>query len=112
MLSKIPIKLHCWGGLGSQLYAWALCERLANRFPKRRILLILHTDGITRRDSELDNLFSSSELMHVNDFVDSESNSFSKKFLEQDRFYSLIISKFRAQILKVCKDLLLKIGIL
>jgi len=112
MLSKIPIKLHCWGGLGSQLYAWALCERLANRFPKRRILLILHTDGITRRDSELDNLFSSSELMHVNDFVDSESNSFSKEFLEQDRFYSLIISKFRAQILKVCKDLLLRIGIL
>lgn len=109
---RVPIKLHCWGGLGSQLYAWALYERLAKKFPRREIVLILHTNGVTRRNSELDHLFSDAELVHVNDFVDLKSVSFSKQLLKKEWFFSLFVSRFRTQFLKIFKGLLLGIGIL
>ena len=69
MLTKMPIRIHCWGGLGSQLYAWALFERLSIRFPKRKLRLVLHTSGVTRRASDLNDLFSVDELITLDDFV-------------------------------------------
>lgn len=72
MLTKIPIRIHCWGGLGSQLYAWALFERLSIRFPKRKLRLVLHTSGVTRRVSDLNSLFDDVELTTLDDFENLE----------------------------------------
>ena len=68
MLNKIPLKIHCWDDLRSQLYAWALFERLRKNFPKRRLRLVLHTSGVTRRASDLNDLFSLDELITLDDF--------------------------------------------
>lgn len=72
MFNKIPIKIHCWGGLGSQLYAWALFERLNILFPGRPLMLVLHTSGVTRRVSNLNALFSKEELATQDDYGNSQ----------------------------------------
>jgi hypothetical protein len=70
----IPIRVHCWGGLGSQLYALALATDLKIKFPTRKIKIILHTSGVTRRVSELNFILDNNfEIVQINDF-----NSFGK----------------------------------
>ena len=69
MLKKIiQIYIHCWGGLGSQLFAWALYLDIERKFPKRRINLVLHSSGVTRRLPEY--LFSNKKnnLISIDDF--------------------------------------------
>lgn len=54
MLSMLPaIKIHIWGGLGSQLYALALKIDLQRTFKTRKVVLVFHNSGVTRRDAEL-----------------------------------------------------------
>lgn len=43
------LKIHCWGGIGSQLGAYCLFSELKVR-GERRVKLVLHSSGITRRD--------------------------------------------------------------
>lgn len=50
---KREIEVHCWGGLGSQLFALALIYDLELRFPRRSFALILHSSGVTRRTQEI-----------------------------------------------------------
>lgn len=64
------IKVHCWGGLGSQLYAWALVEDLRLKFHKREIVLILHENGVTKRRSEISKFFLVSEVRQIQDFIE------------------------------------------
>ena len=61
------IQLHCWGGLGSQLYAWALRLDLEERFPHRRFVLVTHESGVSQRASELAPFFPDS-VKCVQDF--------------------------------------------
>jgi hypothetical protein len=49
-------KIHVWGGLGSQLYAFALLLTLQERYPSRRFKLIFHTGGVTERLPEITKL--------------------------------------------------------
>jgi hypothetical protein len=69
MISRFlpTLKVHCWGGLGSQLYAWALYERLTLKYPRRRIILVFHTGGVTERVGELGSFFPNSQI--VQDYV-------------------------------------------
>lgn len=71
-----PIRIHCWGGLGSQLFALSLISDLLERFPGRRIVLIQHSGGVTMRDSEI-NLFLPNrvEIQHLNDFNSLEAKN-------------------------------------
>lgn len=73
-LNKLTLKIHCWGGLGSQLLALNYYLRVQEMFPGRRIILVLHTGGITARSSEIDFLSSKISLLKVDDYRDS-SNS-------------------------------------
>lgn len=58
MLSMLPaIKIHIWGGLGSQLYALALKIDLQKKFKTRKVVLVFHNSGVTRRDAELGSAF-------------------------------------------------------
>ena len=71
-------KIHCWGGLGSQMYAWALFERLQVKFPNKKFKLIFHTGGVTKRLPDLESLFAKNEKDFVQDF-ESSKNSISGK---------------------------------
>lgn len=72
------IKIHCWGGLGSQMYAWALFERLQVEFPNKKFKLVFHTGGVTKRLPDLESLFAKNEKDFVQDF-ESSDNSISGK---------------------------------
>lgn len=48
------IRVHTWGGLGSQLLGVALCIDIQARFPRRTLLLVHHTSGVTERQLEID----------------------------------------------------------
>jgi hypothetical protein len=63
------VSLHCWGGLGSQLFAWALAEQLRIKFPKKRIQIVFHTSGVTKRLPEITFLSTKFELVYKNDYV-------------------------------------------
>ncbi len=65
----LPLKVHCWGGLGSQLLALNYYLKIIDKFPKRKIYLVLHNGGITARDSEIDFLRSTVRILKVEDFT-------------------------------------------
>jgi hypothetical protein len=48
-----PIRVHVWGGFGSQLFALALGFKLKATFKRRRIKFIFHSAGVTERFLEL-----------------------------------------------------------
>jgi len=68
---RTSLRVHCWGGLGSQLYAWALVEDLMHEFPHRKVQLVLHSSGVTKRQSDLDFLGLELPLTVIDDFKDS-----------------------------------------
>jgi len=64
-----PLRIHMWGGLGSQLFAMALAFDLVKKFPKRRIVFIAHTSGVTKRHSELHKIFPEFQYSEIDDFL-------------------------------------------
>jgi hypothetical protein len=94
IFNYLPLKVHCWGGLGSQLLALNYYLILTKNFPKRKITLVLHDGGVTNRPSEIDFLNKKISLKTVRDFnetlvvnnasIDFESvrkTNFSLKFI-------------------------------
>ena len=68
----LDLKIHCWGGLGSQLYALAIANSLQAKFKRRRISLVLHTGGVSKRLAELNFIENLPfEVNQVNDFSPS-----------------------------------------
>lgn len=63
-----PLRIHMWGGLGSQLFAMALAFDLLKKFPKRRIVFIAHTSGVTKRHSDLHKIFPEFQYSEIDDF--------------------------------------------
>ncbi len=47
------VKIHTWGGFGSQLYGVYLYFELEQRLPFRRLEIVAHTSGVTERFSEI-----------------------------------------------------------
>ena len=68
--------IHCWGGLGSQLYAWAMAEMVQTKYPRRKIEIVFHSSGVTKRYSDLNFLRSVFNIKFRDDYI---SNSQSKK---------------------------------
>jgi hypothetical protein len=101
LFSCIPIRVHCWGGLGSQLHALATAHDLKIKDPKRRIKLVLHTGGFTKRVSELDFIPNIDfEIIQVDDFHMGDkgygnqvksNNARLKRFLARFLYYSNFI---------------------
>ena len=67
-LNKLTLKIHCWGGLGSQLLALNYYLRVQELYPRKQIILVLHTGGITARNSEIDFLSDKINLLKVDDY--------------------------------------------
>lgn len=72
-LNRLPIRVHVWGGLGSQCFAWALVIDLKVKFPKRKVHLIQHEAGVTRRISEISFLSKEFKITSIQDYVESVS---------------------------------------
>ena len=68
------LRIHCWGGLGSQLFAWAVVEELLLRNYSREIELVLHTSGVTKRISELESLGKYVKVTQIHDFKISQKS--------------------------------------
>jgi hypothetical protein len=68
------IEVHCWGGLGSQLFALALIHDLELRFPSRDSILILHSSGVTKRAPEIASLPFARDFRVVDDFSSSSKS--------------------------------------
>jgi len=47
------IKIHVWGGFGSQLFALVMAWRVSSRYKYRRVRLVFHSSGVTERIREL-----------------------------------------------------------
>ena len=62
------VRIHCWGGFGSQLFAILQYWNLQRRFPGRKLVLIIHTSGITRRDIEVQPLLQNIPFKVADDF--------------------------------------------
>ena len=103
MLANIfPLKIHVWGGLGSQLYAVHLHYLLSAQLPNRKIILVLHSSGVTKRNSEINLIFPELETIQIDDFVVIENegntltsfgfNSTFKKILKNISVYLGILS--------------------
>ena len=63
-----PIKVHSWGGFGSQLFTAHLALRLKRRFPHRGVNVSIHTSGVTRRNSEFNFEAIGIKSCEINDF--------------------------------------------
>ena len=63
-----PVRIHTWGGLGSQLFAIAIAEDFKAVFPNRSMKIVLHTGGVTRRIPEVAELFPEYEYQYEEDF--------------------------------------------
>jgi hypothetical protein len=98
------LKIHCWGGLGSQMYAWALLERLHNNFPDRKFKLVFHTGGVTKRSPDLEPLFMQNEKDFVQDF---ESN---KKETRNEPPSDKLIFAVKKNLVKIIKQILVSTG--
>ncbi len=96
--------IHCWGGLGSQMYAWALFEKLENKFPTRKFKLVFHTGGVTKRLPELESLFVKNEKDFVQDFDGSENSISGKSSTKK------LISIMKNSFIRATKQVLISTG--
>ena len=88
---NLPLQIHVWGGLGSQLHACFLSHRIQSDFPRRKVSLIFHSSGVTRRPPEVLGLLGNLDYRFVDDFVAPQNqkdlNRRFRKELKQ-RFFS------------------------
>ena len=99
----MKIKVHSWGGLGSQLFALAVVSEINRKTPKKDIDLIHHTAGVTKRFFELESMINSkSTLKIIDDYkvpdnqLQNSSVTFIRGFLI--RSIKLILNKTRISI--------------
>ncbi|CAN2170454.1 hypothetical protein MCEMRE212_00042 [Candidatus Nanopelagicaceae bacterium] len=91
-----PLRIHVWGGLGSQLFAIALSMEISRKYPSRKIKLVLHSSGVTKRSPEICELFPEFDYQIVDDFRtrethDSQVRSFSINKILRATFRNLAL---------------------
>jgi hypothetical protein len=69
-----PLRIHVWGGLGSQLFAAALAFDYRTKFPKRSLKVVFHTSGVTKRNPECVQLFPEFHFELVDDFSNKDAS--------------------------------------
>lgn len=62
------VKVHVWGGFGSQLYALSLLHHLQEKYTYRKFKLVFHTSGITERKLEISELLDGIPYVAKSDF--------------------------------------------
>ena len=73
-VSLLPaLRVHSWGGFGSQLFTAYVILKVQKRYPGRRIKVIVHTSGVTRRVSEFDFTKLGAQVVQIEDFENRET---------------------------------------
>ncbi len=90
-----PLRIHTWGGLGSQLFAIELAQFLGNKYPNRKLTIFLHTGGVTRREPEIAALFPNFKYVFVDDFSNERSSSRIQKSSSGMQFRNIFRSTAR-----------------
>lgn len=101
----MKIKVHSWGGLGSQLFTLAVIYEINKKKPNRRINLVHHTAGVTKRFFELESMLNSKfNLKVVNDYkeIKNQTRNYKKRILKK---YLLIVVKFILNITRLSINL-------
>lgn len=75
----LPIRIHCWGGFGSQLFAYCLLKELSSMHTARHFKLIFHDSGITQRPIEIKRFLNDVDYCQVHDFTKGESKKVKTK---------------------------------
>ena len=93
---KFPLRIHCWGGFGSQLNALGFALEIKRRALNRKLILVFHTGGVTRRDLEIQDLIPNSISWEVVDDFENELKLSkrvrkTRKFLSKILFFSRVI---------------------
>ncbi len=78
------------------MYAWALLEKLKVRFPYRRVVLVLHNSGITRRDEELSGFHAGKSIQVKRDFDEFDKLSKPTRKKIKDLIRGLIANFLRS----------------
>ena len=69
------LRVHSWGGFGSQLFTAYVVLKLQKQFPNRRIKVVIHTSGVTRRVSEFDFETLGVKMIQVEDYKATEAQN-------------------------------------
>jgi hypothetical protein len=84
------LRVHAWGGLGSQLFAVALVKDLELEFPKKSFTIVLHTGGVTQRKPEICSLFSELDYEFIDDYAPIFHSQEGKSFQTATMFRVLV----------------------
>lgn len=90
------IRIHTWGGLGSQLFAANLVLKLQEKYPYRRLNILIHTSGVTRRECEFD--FGSLNVVYrqIEDFESRHNKNTATDSVDwYQHFFNWIAQKIR-----------------
>jgi hypothetical protein len=100
----MKLKIHSWGGLGSQLHALSLTHDLKQKFPRRKLILIHHTSGVSRRLFESDIFLDKGiELRVVDDYKYRKGIDTGKKLYLNKSIRSLV--KYILNIFSISVDI-------
>ena len=72
------LRVHSWGGFGSQLFTAYIILKVQNRYPGRRIKVVVHTSGVTRRFSEFNFEQLGTKVIQVEDYRNLKVQSYSR----------------------------------
>ena len=93
------LRVHTWGGFGSQLFTAYLILKLQRQIPGRSILAVNHTSGVSRRITEFDFQSLGVESRQIEDFKGREESA--KGFMSSQgilnrvfQFLKLLIVRF------------------
>jgi hypothetical protein len=86
-LNQLPLKIHTWGGFGSQIYGLALAKEI-RKSSGRRINLVLHTGGVTERQAEISSTDHHILISHKYDYSSTVPN---RAFINKARWGRRII---------------------
>lgn len=69
------LRVHSWGGFGSQLFTAYVVLKIQKQFPNRRIKVVIHTSGVTRRVSEFDFETLGVKMIQIEDYKATEAQN-------------------------------------
>ena len=95
------LRVHSWGGFGSQLFTAYVVLKLQKQFPNRRIKVVIHTSGVTRRISEFDFETLGVKMIQVEDYKATKSqNGMHRAHITHSYNLPQIIRRYLYQILQ------------
>jgi hypothetical protein len=87
--NPLRLNIHCWGGLGSQLFAIAIAYELSYLKLNREIRLVLHSSGVTLRESEISHLNLPFTIETLSDFSPKTKDGKAPSYRSQRNLFNV-----------------------